>query len=524
MYPELFHFEIAGITITLYMYGLMIALGVIAAISLFWWLCHRGNVPEKVYNFYSGLALVSIGIGFFGAWAFQQIYEVMKYGAAYKVTGSITFMGGLVFGVTTFVLGVVIFGKPAAKNYFYRVAGYGAPCVALAHAFGRMGCFFGGCCYGIENEVFGLHFPSGSSTTAVLPTMLYEAIFLFALCGTLMLLLRHKKVNLTLIVYGLSYSVWRFLLEFIRGDESRAVNGFLSPSQWQSVILFLVAAALGFFVIYLKKIPLYNPLFVGGTEKTDTTADTDILCQPNTAESETQAAAINTAKTSAARKAAAETELIRRLNKLESLESMVSLATKISWLFFIGLALAGIFAVIAIILFIVPTEDTTPLGIVFLLVAAAMAIIALLDYLVTPRAAILYDSDKQEIYIDKRCSVTVSPKLPADESLYFVIPRASIVRAYAENKMRNDYKTRTSGAPAWLRALLSLKVNAITIQTGYYNIVVHNILDLDAVLKINALNTAAPKAEKNTEAVTSTSESEITEAEIVDNAESSDLS
>ncbi|MBQ1715424.1 MAG: prolipoprotein diacylglyceryl transferase, partial [Firmicutes bacterium] len=41
-------------------------------------------------------------------------------------------------------------------------------------------------------------------------------------------------------VYLLSYSILRFLLEFLRGDASRGIILGLSTSQWISIAVFLV--------------------------------------------------------------------------------------------------------------------------------------------------------------------------------------------------------------------------------------------------------------------------------------------
>ncbi len=179
MYPKLFGVE------WLNTYGLCMGLGIIAAIFLFWFLAKKkGNMPDKAYNFYSWVALVAIAVGIFSAWGFQQIYNVIyaaKVGKPYEVTADFTFMGGLVGGAITFIAITWIAGKPEAKREFYKTVNYAAPCIVIAHAFGRMGCFFAGCCYGKPTD-HGIVFPSGGSNgVEVIPTQLYEALFLFVL-------------------------------------------------------------------------------------------------------------------------------------------------------------------------------------------------------------------------------------------------------------------------------------------------------------------------------------------------------
>ena len=130
--------------------------------------------------------------------------------------------------------------------------------VVLAHAFGRIGCYFAGCCYGIPTESFlGVVFPYGHAHTAfpgiaLFPTQLFEAAFLFALFIVLNVV---KKVeNKEVEVYLLGYGLWRILLEFIRGDDrgsffpfiSTQYNQFPTPSQYLSLLMILFGLYLYF--------------------------------------------------------------------------------------------------------------------------------------------------------------------------------------------------------------------------------------------------------------------------------------
>lgn len=126
-----------------------------------------------------------------------------------------------------------------------------AVAVPLFHTFGRVGCFFGGCCYGIECPVGFLVsenpvMPEVAGVTR-LPVQLIEAagnLALFALM--LSLFLRKKHENRLIYRYLILYAIMRFLLEFLRGDVARGVWLGLSTSQWISagIILWVGAAAL----------------------------------------------------------------------------------------------------------------------------------------------------------------------------------------------------------------------------------------------------------------------------------------
>lgn len=125
--------------------------------------------------------------------------------------------------------------------------------VPLGHAFGRLGCFFGGCCFGaVTNGPLGVRFPAGSpaflqhkaqgllppgavASLPVHPTQLYEALGNLVLFGLLALVSRRPgglpPGRLTTL-YLLGYAVLRFTVEFWRGDDIRGLYGPLSTSQY----------------------------------------------------------------------------------------------------------------------------------------------------------------------------------------------------------------------------------------------------------------------------------------------------
>ena len=142
--------------------------------------------------------------------------------------------------------------------------------VPLGHAFGRIGCFFNGCCYGKQTDsAFGVSFPAMSpawceqvrehliSSTAdkalpVLPTQLFEAagcLVIFAIVLAVYLKSNcpasegspaaKKAAGISAAVYLASYGVLRFLLELLRGDPRAAVLG-LSIGQAISLGVFVV--------------------------------------------------------------------------------------------------------------------------------------------------------------------------------------------------------------------------------------------------------------------------------------------
>lgn len=253
MHPILF--KIGDLNV--YTYGFCIALGLIFAVLLYWFLSKKFKLAEKSFNFYSTAVMVAVVIGFLFALLFQAVYDWIASGFK-KFTifeTGMTFMGGLIGGVGVFLIITAFFAKKDVKKDFWKTANIMAPCIPLAHAFGRVGCFFGGCCYGkVSDSPIAVLFPKLNAP--VLPTQLFEAAFLFILCGVMLLLLfKFRRIDLQLITYLGAYAVWRFVIEYFRGDYRGSFIPGLSPSQFQSILMLLVAAALALYIFYFDRVP-----------------------------------------------------------------------------------------------------------------------------------------------------------------------------------------------------------------------------------------------------------------------------
>lgn len=244
MYPYMFGGKISS-------YSVFMVIAIIAAVILYRLLSAKKKTPDDIYNYYSTAGIVSIAAGVLSAFLFQSVYNFFETGV-FRL-GGLTFMGGLVGGALCFILFAVCSRKANIRRAFFSQSEIAAPCVALAHAIGRIGCFLAGCCYGKESE-YGLFFPAIGKK--VIPTQLYEAVFLFVLFAVLLAFtLKNKPEGFNLIVYCFAYSVFRFTIEFFRDDPRGAFLGALSPSQVQSLIFFACGIALT--VLRLKKPELY---------------------------------------------------------------------------------------------------------------------------------------------------------------------------------------------------------------------------------------------------------------------------
>jgi len=169
--------------------------------------------------------------------------------------GEIVFYGGFIGGVAAMIIYCRVYKIPILP-----IADLFAPALAVAHGFGRIGCFFGGCCYGIavhDSHRFAVIFPHESAGAPagvpLLATQLIEAASLFVIAAILAIVYKKTAITgLAACLYGVLYSVLRFVLEFYRGDPVRGIYGPFSTSQYISVALFAVSVILLVLVVKRK--------------------------------------------------------------------------------------------------------------------------------------------------------------------------------------------------------------------------------------------------------------------------------
>ena len=113
--------------------------------------------------------------------------------------------------------------------------------LALAMAVGRWGCFFNGCCYGVETSLpWGVSFrvktADGFALQKCHPTQIYESIFHLTMALVLWQLMRRGLlVGQRLKLYLIAYGVYRFLTEYIRPEPAWWLG--LTFYQWAAVAL-----------------------------------------------------------------------------------------------------------------------------------------------------------------------------------------------------------------------------------------------------------------------------------------------
>ncbi len=283
------------------LFPLFIGLGILFALIFIFKSLNKMNIEKALYEriivvfSYSGIAF------YIGARFFDDLFHYLN-GEPWG-RGGITFLGGMISAVVVLIVLFLIFLKPL-RNKFFKILNIVACGIILGHAFGRIGCFCSGCCFGEKTESFiGVNFPgeanlvkskqntyyieyNGSDgyvklfeekltelkyyentytdldeiyivynaaktyaeNTKLLPTQLIETVFLLLLFLALVLI---KKYQLP--IYMFSYGIFRFILEYYRFDNRGATQVGISPSQLMSILIIVGGICLFGIYVYLNK-------------------------------------------------------------------------------------------------------------------------------------------------------------------------------------------------------------------------------------------------------------------------------
>jgi phosphatidylglycerol---prolipoprotein diacylglyceryl transferase len=231
------------------LYGLMIGLGFTIGIFLAARQAKKEGInPDRVLDLGVYMLLAAI----VGA---RLLYVLTNLGefADRPLDAFALWKGGLVFYgalLAAFPIGIWYLKKHMLP--VWQTTDIMAPSIALGQAFGRLGCYFAGCCYGAPysgpacvtfKDIHSLA-PRG---IPLFPTQLMESGGDFVIFTMLILFRRHKKIDGQLFwIYALSYAVLRFTIEFFRGDAVRGLyfGDTISTSQIIAVGMFLLAGTM----------------------------------------------------------------------------------------------------------------------------------------------------------------------------------------------------------------------------------------------------------------------------------------
>ena len=250
MYPILFHIG----NLNFHTFGLFVALGFMVMMFVSRKYVELVGISPEILNEIFFIILVSALIGA------RLMYVIINFEAyrgnlldIFKVwNGGLVFFGGFFSAIPT----VAVYLKFKGFN-IWKTADILSPGMALGHAVGRLGCFFAGCCHGKVCDLpIAVRFTNPSSLAPLNvnlhPTQIYEVFSNFVLFIILILLLNRKKIDGTVfLTYIMLYSLFRFVIEFFRGDfRGNLFFDFISISQGIGLCVSMVACI--FFFIRLR--------------------------------------------------------------------------------------------------------------------------------------------------------------------------------------------------------------------------------------------------------------------------------
>jgi phosphatidylglycerol:prolipoprotein diacylglycerol transferase len=167
--------------------------------------------------------------------------------------GGLVFYGGVVAGLITGVLLARRWGIPLLS-----LLDCFGPGLALGQAFGRIGCFLAGCCYGLpwDGGVCAVVF-TDSHTLAppgieLHPTQLYSSAALFVIFGISLLVWRRRRfAGQVFFTYGALHGVARVVIEQFRGDwRGEAIMFGLTPTALFASLFVIFSAIM---LVYLYR-------------------------------------------------------------------------------------------------------------------------------------------------------------------------------------------------------------------------------------------------------------------------------
>jgi phosphatidylglycerol---prolipoprotein diacylglyceryl transferase len=261
-------------------YGLMIALGVVAAVWLFGRRLEERHIGTREDA--NAIGVWGVIAGVIGARIYHvatdwQLFEGDWWRVFAIWQGGLGIPGGMLAGVVVGVWAGKRRGVPLGPGLNAV-----APSLPLAQAIGRWGNWFNQELYGRPTtlpwalEIDAQHLPSNGQYavgTTFHPTFLYESVWNLLLFGALLWIDRKFRLanGQLLAIYVLGYGIGRFWIESLRIDEAHHLFG-MRWNQWVALILIVVSAGWLLFTIGAPRERIYEPKQPPNTDDDETAA------------------------------------------------------------------------------------------------------------------------------------------------------------------------------------------------------------------------------------------------------------
>lgn len=270
--------------LTIYSYGLMLALAFLAGITVAGKRADKAGWPKGMAYDVGFYALVAAILGSRLLYVVINISEFSRNPLEIVMIhrGGLVYFGGVICAILVTGFYLRAKGIPVLDGFDLLI-----PSVALGHAIGRIGCLLNGCCFGKVTDVpWAIIFPASSPayyfqvnvthqlsrfaslSLPVHPTQIYEVLgelFIFAVL--IMLYRRRSYPGRCFFMYLFLYSLLRFTVEYYRADNTPIsslpflagspiathplLSSFLELTRAQNVSVLLVVVS-GLCMLYLS--------------------------------------------------------------------------------------------------------------------------------------------------------------------------------------------------------------------------------------------------------------------------------
>lgn len=251
MYPHLG--DAVGVDLALPTHEVFVGLGVLVALAVFWVEVRRRGFRDERLAYVVAGALVGGGVMMrLGTWLQHPDPAANASLVEQWMWGNRSVLGGL-FGAW---LGVHVAKRLA--GYRVRTGDLFAPAVALGMAVGRIGCFLTeapgtptGTSFGVTLGPEAAARVGAPAGVPLHPSLAYEIVFHALAFVALWAWLRHRLAapGETLTLYVAGYGLFRFAVEFVRGNEV-VWAGLTRP---QIVLLVTVPLVLARIVVLVRR-------------------------------------------------------------------------------------------------------------------------------------------------------------------------------------------------------------------------------------------------------------------------------
>ncbi|MBI3890574.1 MAG: prolipoprotein diacylglyceryl transferase [Candidatus Wallbacteria bacterium] len=251
MYPILFTWG----PLQLHTYAVTMAMGFMAGILLGNYRVEKRGIDlQKVLNLEVVLILAGIGgsrlmfVILEWDWYRNHLLDIPLF---WK--GGLVYYGGFLVALVSCLAYCRIVGLP-----MLQCSDIAAPSVVVGQFFGRIGCLFGGCCYGAVTDLpWGMRFPATTNDNLKHhPTQIYEMALLAAIFAILHRYYdkKDRSEGTVMVMYGYLYGIARFTVEIWRGDDRGGFFfGGFSIGQCVSVAVIVVALGAHAFLVWLHR-------------------------------------------------------------------------------------------------------------------------------------------------------------------------------------------------------------------------------------------------------------------------------